>query len=961
MSGLPKKNINLKHTFELKCGGKTYGSMDTSFDSSRQNTILSQDHEEWDSYGISRQSSHDSRADQNKTGAQNYPSSFSGKLTYFRDGRRKIDYVLVYEYVPSGRCSSSSSHGSSSEKKLAKYENWRTTFMANLERAGLQMEKEVIQTVNKKCVHFTKIHAPWSVLCQYAEELNMRAPLQANVNPILNWSEHLLQTLRIPNIMSQDVPNKPTDYFTGPFRRSKIHKYVGSDNQATFFSNAQRIRIVYEILSTALYGEKRKGEVGVDRLVEEGIFLSAFPLHDGTYYVAKDHSDQLNPRQVLYEYWARWGRWYKYQPLSHIREYFGEKIAIYFAWLGFYTGWLLPAAIVGLLVFLYGVVTMNTNRVAHEICTTGDDITMCPLCDKELGCGYWQLSDICGYAKISYLFDHPGTVFYSVFVSFWAVTFLEYWKRKSASLAHYWDVMGFTDEIERPRPEFAARAPFQKINPVTGVKEPSFPKSLRNTRIIAGMGLVFLMISLVFIFILAVIIYRVLISIPLFQNSALRSFAQTVASVSGAVVNLFLIMAMSNLYEKLALRLTSWEMHRTQTEFDDSLTFKVFIFQFVNYYSSIFYIAFFKGRFVGCPGNYSKIWSLRNEDCRTGGCLIELAQQLAVIMIGKQFFNNVKEVGVPKVKAWFQRKKVQLSKSHLKTRWEKDNHLPINKGLFEEYLEMVLQFGFITIFVAAFPLAPLFALLNNWVEIRLDAQKFLCQTRRVVPERAENIGIWFKILDMLAHLAVISNGFLIAFTSDFLPKLLYQYEHNWSLGCILKSSFILIIETVLKNKPFVLVQKHVVFGICRMIDILVPDIPEGLEFKIKRERYLAKQALQDSETMMNVATGLVELPTKYSRMVLDLTAELGGVTTPRTNISESSQPNRNSKKLLSRQSESTASTTSLTTVITEVKPILKSRKSATCIDLTSTEDENDENHLRKNTMKQRSKSEHGSS
>jgi anoctamin-7 len=59
--------------------------------------------------------------------------------------------------------------------------------------------------------------------------------------------------------------------------------------------------------------------------------------------------------------------------------------------------------------------------------------------------------------------------------------------------------------------------------------------------------------------------------------------------------------------------------------------------------------------------------------------------------------------------------------------------------------------------VAAFPLAPLFALLNNWVEIRLDAQKFVCETRRIVAERAENIGIWFKILGMLAHLAVISN------------------------------------------------------------------------------------------------------------------------------------------------------------------------------------------------------------
>ena len=44
----------------------------------------------------------------------------------------------------------------------------------------------------------------------------------------------------------------------------------------------------------------------------------------------------LNP--ALFQYWARWGKWKKYQPLDHIREYFGEKIAIYFAWLGACSG-----------------------------------------------------------------------------------------------------------------------------------------------------------------------------------------------------------------------------------------------------------------------------------------------------------------------------------------------------------------------------------------------------------------------------------------------------------------------------------------------------------------------------------------------------------------------------------------------------------------------------------------------
>jgi hypothetical protein len=78
------------------------------------------------------------------------------------------------------------------------------------------------------------------------------------------------------------------------------------------------------------------------------------------------------------------------------------------------------------------------------------------------------------------------------------------------------------------------------------------------------------------------------------------------------------------------------------------------------------------------------------------------------------------------------------------TRWEKDYDLVPQSvhGLFYEYLELVIQYGFVTVFVAAFPLAPLFALLNNWIEIRLDAHKYVNVLRRPISERSQDIGIY---------------------------------------------------------------------------------------------------------------------------------------------------------------------------------------------------------------------------
>ncbi|XP_050787165.1 anoctamin-7-like isoform X3 [Gopherus flavomarginatus] len=669
-------------------------------------------------------------------GDEGYSPNLRGN--YFRDGQTKIDFVLVWEEKvrpPKKRQGKLAAHKARDEWPRGHHEHWKRKFLNNLRNAGLLMEKE--ETLSeRKTIHYLKLSAPWDVLVFYAEELCMRAPLQAQPNPDRNSSAEVLRRLCIPNALHQHVPNKPADYYTCAFRKSKLDKFLGSDSRDSYFSNTQRHRIVYEILARTVYGKRKRAEIGINRLLNERVYSAAFPLHEGPFEMPESEvpNEALNPRQVLYHFWAQWGCWYRYQPLDHIRQYFGEKIAIYFAWLGFYTAWLLPAAAVGTVVFLAGLAAMETNTPAQEICESGDQFLMCPLCDT---CETWNISEICPMAKVGYLFDHPGTVFFSVFMSFWAVTFLEYWKRKSATLAHHWDCMDFQEEEERPRPEFAAMAPRMEQNPITGVKEPYFAKRDRLSRIMTGSMAIVIMLCVVMIFLVSVIMYRGIVSMVMYHtgNAILMTQAGNIANISSTLVNLALILLMSQVYTSLAEKLTRWEMHRTQTLHEDAFTFKVFIFQFVNFYSSPFYVAFFKGRFVGYPGQYGTLLGLRNEECGPGGCLIELAQQLFIIMVGKQIISNVQEFIIPKLKAWRQKRKLARVRgtqiSQEPPRWEEDYELIECEGLFEEYLEMVLQFGFITIFVAAFPLAPLFALLNNWVEIRLDAQKFVCLPHRL--------------------------------------------------------------------------------------------------------------------------------------------------------------------------------------------------------------------------------------
>uniref|UniRef100_A0A8C7NU80 Anoctamin n=1 Tax=Oncorhynchus mykiss TaxID=8022 RepID=A0A8C7NU80_ONCMY len=588
---------------------------------------------------------------------------------------------------------------------------------------------------------------------------------------------------------------------------------------------------------------------------------------------------QLQLISLLYEEWASYSVFYKYQPIGLVRKYFGEKIGLYFAWLGLYTQMLIPASLVGVIVFLYGCATVDDNIPSMEICHPKNNITMCPLCDRA--CSYWKLKEACGTARASHLFDNPATVFFSIFMALWAAMFMEHWKRRQMRLNYEWDLTGFEEEevSDHPRAEYELR-----------VMQKSLKKEHKTQKIGVTFAIVF-----------GVILYRISTKTALHMsnNPTTRSNVRLTVKTTAAIINLVVILILDEVYGAVARWLTVLEVPKTDKSFEERLIFKTFILKFVNAFTPIIYIAFFRGRLVGRPGSYLYVFeSYRMEECAHGGCLMELCIQLSITMLGKQLIqNNLFEIGIPKLKKLIRyikskRRSFQEEEREKKLqRYETDHFLEPFAGLTPEYMEMIIQFGFVTLFVASFPLAPLFALLNNIIEIRLDAKKFVAELRRPVAARAKDIGIWYNLLRAVAKVAVIINAFVISFTSDFIPRLVYQYMYSpdgsmhgfvnhtlsyfnvsnfqdgkepmdpqhqvemcrykdyreppWSnTPYVISKEFWAVLAARL---AFVIVFQNVVMLMSDIVDWLIPDIPKDISLQIHKEKILMVELFMKEE------------------------------------------------------------------------------------------------------------------
>uniref|UniRef100_A0A7E4WDN2 Anoctamin n=1 Tax=Panagrellus redivivus TaxID=6233 RepID=A0A7E4WDN2_PANRE len=920
---------------------------------------------------------------------------------YFADGIRQIDYVLAYDDThendeedtasvagdevaieKSNTTQNTYTDGFTTRKLRERRSDKRQTFEENLEKLGLQLERYESGTMTG--VKFVLIHAPFGVLCKQAELLKIKMPVYLNdakknsgnlMDGLINKFLQRFKFLEFGEDVQKRMESK--DYFTQPFVEQHLDCFVNHENRQQFFPRTERSRMVYDFLIRTRYdsADSDKFRAGIERLIANSTYLAAYPLHDEIDYNGQPDLVTCSDRQLLYECWVKGHNFYKYQPLHLIQRYFGTKIGLYFAWLGFYTRFLYFISLIGVLCVVFGVTSMSSDTPSNDICATdgaGERILICPSCDTW--CDFAPLNGSCVYAKLTYIFDNTSTIFFAAMMSIWATLFLEGWKRYHAEIAYKWNIHDFETEDEVMRPEFQFRIRKKKVNVATQLEEPYLPVWEKFFRIMGSGMTVLFFLCLVVALVVGVIAYRAIVMQVFYAmegNSFIQSKALIVTSITAASINLVFILIMNYFYNMLALKLTDWECPRTQTEFENSYTLKVFLFQFINFYSSLFYIAFIKGRLSGVPGNADNnhritIDGHRLEECDPAGCMFELVVQLIVIMCGKQFYNSFLEICYPIVLGWFrrwhigffetkaekqQRERIQEQKDAVDaapqtmvTLYERDYALnaPSAHFLFDEYLEMVIQFGFVTLFVAAFPLAPLFALLNNVLEIRLDAYKFIVTARKPIPSNARNIGVWMTILDILSNLAVICNAFVIAFTSDFIPKLYYYFTRytmhgyvDFSLSAFdarglhphnsaYPNTTVCYFRDFRKppcsltgfmhdEKPgvdcddgygysteywiilayrliFVLIFEHVVLSIKSIFSYLIPDVPTKTVIQLQRERFLARQAiLQRQENYLSTTRSSPsdELPHFSEDDVLD---EIDVTNEPADNESIAVQP-----------------------------------------------------------------------
>uniref|UniRef100_A0A8I6A8H8 Anoctamin n=1 Tax=Rattus norvegicus TaxID=10116 RepID=A0A8I6A8H8_RAT len=228
------------------------------------------------------------------------------------------------------------------------------------------------------------------------------------------------------------------------------------------------------------------------------------------------------------------------QPINDICDYFGVKIAMYFAWLGFYTSAMVYPAVFGSVLYTF---------------TEADQTS------RDVSC-----------------------VVFALFNVIWSTLFLEEWKRRGAELAYKWGTLDSPGEaVEEPRPQFRG---IRRISPITRAEEFYYPPWKRLLfQLLVSLPLCLACLVCVFVLMLGCFQLQELVL-------SVKGLPRLVRFLPKVILAL-LVSVSAEGYKKLAVWLNDMENYRLESTYERHLIIKVVLFQFVNSYLSLFYIGFY--------------------------------------------------------------------------------------------------------------------------------------------------------------------------------------------------------------------------------------------------------------------------------------------------------------------------------------------------------------------------------
>jgi len=179
-------------------------------------------------------------------------------------------------------------------------------------------------------------------------------------------------------------------------------------------------------------------------------------------------------RQLLHTEWAKLNNLIYQQPLDAIKNYFGEHVGLYFSFLGQYIVFLCVMSVLGIAVFLYGVIYSSVGNSIYLEELAKDDRLLCPKCNRL--CDYIPLSATYQSSQFQFWFDNFASFLYAIFVPVISIIFLEFWKRRQFELQYDWDLSNIASDHYPIRAEYEAAAlqlgNRKIINVSTGEQEP---------------------------------------------------------------------------------------------------------------------------------------------------------------------------------------------------------------------------------------------------------------------------------------------------------------------------------------------------------------------------------------------------------------------------------------------------------------------------------------------------------